>query len=75
MKTGSANLYKFIAGGGATGPGPPVGGKDLPTMVHALVTPRLDYCNTLIVEQPLKITQKLQAIQNSAARMLTEVGL
>lgn len=43
--------------------------KDLVMVTHALVTSRLDYCNTLYVRQPLKMTRKLQLVQNSAGQM------
>ena len=44
---------------------------DLATVIHASVTSRLDYCNTLFVGLPLKTVQKPQLVQNSAARLLT----
>ena len=40
------------------------------TVVHALVTSRLDYCNELGLAQ--KMVWKLQLVRKSAARLLTE---
>ncbi|CAI5776265.1 Hypothetical predicted protein [Podarcis lilfordi] len=44
---------------------------DFSTVIHATVTSRLDYCNSLYVGLPLKLTQKLPQVQNAAARLLT----
>ncbi|KAF7252767.1 putative RNA-directed DNA polymerase from transposon BS [Varanus komodoensis] len=46
----------------------------LATVTHALVTSRLDFCNTLYVGLPLKMVQILQLVQNRAARLLTGTG-
>ena len=44
---------------------------NLTTVIHTTVTPRLDYCNSLYAGLPLKLSQKLQRVQNAAARLLT----
>ena len=46
----------------------------LARVVHALVISHLDYCNVLYVGLPLKVTRKLQLIQNAAARLVTGSG-
>ena len=43
---------------------------DLATVIHETVTSRLDYCNSLYAGLPSTLTQKLQLIQNTAARVL-----
>jgi len=41
------------------------------TLVQAFVTSRDDYCNAVLVESPRVITNKLQRVTNSAARIVT----
>jgi len=44
------------------------------TLVHAFVTSRVDYCNSVLALSPITITDKLQRVLNSAARLITATG-
>ncbi|KAI5085260.1 hypothetical protein C0J45_6398, partial [Silurus meridionalis] len=40
-------------------------------LIHAFMTSRLDYCNALLGGCPASLINKLQFVQNAAARVLT----
>lgn len=44
------------------------------SIVHGLVTSRLDYCNALLVGLPKCLTDRLQRVQNSAARVISRTS-
>lgn len=46
----------------------------LERVVHAFITTKLDYCNSLLCGAPTSLTNKLQRIQNIAARIITGHG-
>lgn len=46
----------------------------LEALVHAFVTSRLDYCNSLYLGIPQNQLERLQRIQNCAARLVTDSG-
>ena len=48
--------------------------KDAEKIIHAFVTSRLDYCNSLLSGCPNSSVRMLQLVQNAAARLLTRTG-
>ena len=41
------------------------------TLIHAFISSRLDYCNSIFAGVSGQLLQKLQVIQNAAARLVT----
>ena len=41
-------------------------------MIHALISCRLDYCNSILYNVPKSKTDRLQILQNQCARILTK---
>ena len=48
---------------------------DAKTLIHAFVFSRLDYCNAILSGLPKKETDRLQLVQNAAARVLTKTKM
>ena len=46
----------------------------LKTLVHAYITSRIDFCNSLLVGSTQKQLSRLQVLHNSSARMLTNTS-
>ena len=44
---------------------------NLEIVIHAFITSRLDYCNSLYLGLPQSFISRLQIVQNAAARLLT----
>ncbi len=45
------------------------------TLIHAFMTSRLDYCNALLGGCSTRLINKLQLVQNAAARVLTRTRM
>ena len=49
-----------------------VSSADCCTLIHAVVSTKLDYCNSLLYGLPESVTNQLQRAQNTAARIITQ---
>ena len=49
--------------------------KNAEQLVHAFMTSRLDYCNAIMGGCPARLINKLQLVQNAAARVLTRTSV
>ena len=47
--------------------------KDQEKLVHAFISGRVDYCNGLLTALPKQTIKQLSIIQNSAARVLSNI--
>ena len=45
--------------------------KTTETLIHAFVTSKIDHCNSLLFGIPIHVLNKLQSVQNAAARLVT----
>ncbi len=45
--------------------------EDMETVIHAFISSRLDYCNSLYLGLSKNLLSRLQLVQNAAARKLT----
>ena len=45
--------------------------KTTEVLVHAFVSSKLDYCNSLLYNVPKYVMKQLQSVQNAAARLIT----
>ena len=43
--------------------------EQLKMLLHAFISSRLDYCNSLLAGQPICLIKRFQTVQNAAARM------
>jgi len=48
--------------------------ESLKTPIHAFVTSRVDYCNSVLASSPKTITDELQRVLNAAARLISGTG-